>query len=48
MLFLLKCPKCKNNMKYETRSMILFKKRKVCVYCNHHYSVKDAIIKRLK
>jgi len=47
MLFLLRCPKCKNNMKYDSKGIILFKKRKQCVYCGHSYKIKDNIIKKL-
>jgi len=46
MLFLLKCPKCLNEMKYESRGM-LSKQMKKCVYCGKAFSVKDSIISRL-
>lgn len=47
MMFLLKCPKCGNKMKYDSRGMILTKKRKRCVYCGFSMSVNKSIIKKL-
>jgi uncharacterized protein YbaR (Trm112 family) len=47
MMFLLKCPKCKNNMKYQTEDQILTKKVKRCVYCGRSFKVKDRIIERI-
>ncbi|MEA3430959.1 MAG: hypothetical protein U9R08_06830 [Nanoarchaeota archaeon] len=46
-MFLLKCPKCKNQMKYATRDSFLTKKVKKCVYCNKSFSVKDNILEKL-
>ena len=48
MMFLLKCPKCGNDMKYQTEDIILSKKAKRCVYCGRSFKVKDHILKRLK
>ena len=47
-MFLLKCPNCKHNMKYQGRDVILVKKRKKCVYCGFSMSVKDSIVKKIK
>ncbi|MBU0627819.1 MAG: hypothetical protein KKC75_01410 [Nanoarchaeota archaeon] len=38
--FLLRCPKCHHNMKYQSQTMILTGKRKSCVYCNHSFKVR--------
>ncbi|MBS3098359.1 hypothetical protein J4209_06205 [Candidatus Woesearchaeota archaeon] len=48
MMFLLKCPKCGNNMKYDSRGAILTGKRKRCVYCGHGYKVKEHIIEKIR
>jgi uncharacterized protein YbaR (Trm112 family) len=48
MMFLLKCPKCKHDMKYQTTDQILTKKVKKCVYCGRSFKIRDRIIKRLK
>jgi uncharacterized protein YbaR (Trm112 family) len=48
MMFLLKCPKCKHDMKYQTEDQFLTKKVKRCVYCGRSFQVKDRIVKRLK
>lgn len=47
MMFLLKCPKCGNNMKYDSRGVILTKKRKRCVYCGRSFKAGDCIVKKL-
>jgi len=47
MMLLLKCPKCKHNMKYQAKSMILAKKRKQCVYCGKSFLVGENIVKKL-
>ena len=47
MMFLLKCPKCGNDMKYQTSDNILSKKVKKCVYCGRSFTVKKHIVKRL-
>lgn len=46
-MLLLRCPKCKQTMKYQAMSMLLFKKRKKCVYCGFSYKVKDNIVKKI-
>lgn len=48
MMFLLRCPKCKNDMKYQTKGSILTGKRKVCVYCGFSMSVSKALIRQIK
>jgi hypothetical protein len=48
MIFLLKCPKCKHDMKYESRDIYLRGKRKRCVYCGFSMNVRDNIIKKVK
>ena len=34
MMFLLKCPRCGNRMKYDYKGNSIIGKRKTCVYCN--------------
>jgi len=46
-MFLLRCPKCRNQMKYHTSCLILAGKKKRCVYCGRTYAVKDNIVKKL-
>ena len=46
-IFLLRCPKCKNTMKYGSKDCILIGKRKQCVYCGFSMSVRKAIAKSL-
>ncbi|MBW3014988.1 hypothetical protein KY330_01045 [Candidatus Woesearchaeota archaeon] len=48
MIFLLKCPSCKNDMKYATNGSILEKKQKKCVYCGKSFAVKNSVIQRIK
>ncbi|MBI2128706.1 hypothetical protein HYU07_00555 [Candidatus Woesearchaeota archaeon] len=43
MMLLLKCPKCRQEMKYQNKDGILTKKIKKCVYCGHSYKVGDNI-----
>jgi transposase-like protein len=47
MMFLVKCPKCKHDMKYQTTSSLLTNKKKRCVYCGRSFSVKDRLVKRI-
>ncbi|MBS3131786.1 hypothetical protein J4212_05110 [Candidatus Woesearchaeota archaeon] len=47
LFFLLRCPKCKNTMKYHTDTKILTEKRKKCVYCGFSMSVRKALEKKL-
>gem|GEM_PF-1095639 len=46
MILILRCPKCKNNMKYNAASILLADKRKRCVYCGRSFKIKDNIIKK--
>lgn len=46
MILLLRCPKCKNNMKYNATSIYLSDKRKRCVYCGKSFKIKDNILKK--
>jgi|MDTC01.2.fsa_nt_gb Zn ribbon nucleic-acid-binding protein len=48
MIFLLKCPKCGNQMKYQAQdNNPLSKKRKACVYCGHNFGVSFSIVRKL-
>jgi DNA-directed RNA polymerase subunit M/transcription elongation factor TFIIS len=47
-MILLKCPKCGNKMKYQSRGDILTGKRKSCVYCGHSFKASEHIIKKLE
>jgi len=46
-MLLLKCPRCKNNMKYQPTNSELSTKVKRCVYCGRTYKVKENIVKIL-
>jgi uncharacterized protein YbaR (Trm112 family) len=46
MILLLRCPKCKNNMRYNSTSVYPADRRKRCVYCGKSYKIKDNIIKK--
>ncbi len=45
MMLLVRCPHCKNSMKYQSQSTILADKRKQCVYCPKSFGVHDNIVK---
>jgi len=45
MMFLLRCPECKNQMKYESRGV--FPKSKQCVYCGRSFLAKNSVVKQL-
>ena len=47
MLFLVKCPKCAQQMKYDSRDPIISNKNKRCVFCNKFFRVGKNIIKKL-
>ncbi len=47
MILLLKCPKCSNEMKYQTKESILTGKRKVCVYCGFSMKVNEALVRQI-
>ena len=42
---LLRCPKCKQTMKYQSRDRILTFKVKRCVYCGRSFKVLANIIR---
>lgn len=44
MMLLLKCPECRNTMKYQNRDSSVKGKAKRCVYCGRSYQVRPAII----
>ena len=46
-MLLLRCPKCKQKMKYQPRDVILTKKVKRCVYCGKSFKVWENIIQKL-
>jgi predicted nucleic-acid-binding Zn-ribbon protein len=48
MMLLLQCPKCKNRMKYQSKTVILTGKRKTCVYCGRNFKVRDNLIKKVQ
>ncbi|MBI4150786.1 hypothetical protein HY492_01540 [Candidatus Woesearchaeota archaeon] len=47
MMLLVRCPKCKNTMKYHTPDNILAGKRKKCVYCPSSFAVRPNLIKEI-
>ncbi len=47
MMLLLRCPGCKNTMKYQSKGTSLQGKAKRCVYCGKSYQVKSAVIKAI-
>lgn len=44
MILTLQCPKCKNRMKYQSKSKILSGKKKRCVYCGFSIGISRAIL----
>jgi len=44
-VLVLQCPKCKNKMKYQGRTIMIGSKRKACVYCGNSFVVKDNVIR---
>ena len=46
-MFILQCPKCKNNMKYQMMKGELKKKSKKCVYCGYTFIVQNNIVKEI-
>jgi hypothetical protein len=46
-MFLLQCPKCKQQMKYESRNEEIFRKKKRCVYCGKTFDVRKNLVKKL-
>lgn len=49
-MFVLRCPKCKNQMKYlpSKHSTTISGKIKKCVYCNRSFKVTENIVKQEK
>jgi len=47
MLFLLKCPKCSHEMKYDSKGLISEKNKKRCVYCGFSMQARRSILKKL-
>ncbi|MEE9525285.1 MAG: hypothetical protein V3V78_01615 [Candidatus Woesearchaeota archaeon] len=47
-MFLIKCPKCKQNMKYQVMKGLVAGKSKRCVYCGRSFQVKENIVKKVK
>ena len=45
-MYLLRCPKCNNNMKYmpAKKNSGVDKKTKKCVYCNRNFKVSKNIV----
>jgi predicted RNA-binding Zn-ribbon protein involved in translation (DUF1610 family) len=46
-MFLLKCPKCGNKMKYQSRDRHIMGKRKRCVYCGFLMNVRKSILREI-
>ena len=46
-MFLLKCPRCKKQMKYQSKDGMIAGKRKNCVYCNMSMDVRKNVAKKL-
>jgi uncharacterized protein YbaR (Trm112 family) len=46
MMHLLRCPHCKNQMKYDPRKSVDRESRKQCVYCPKSFAVHDNIVSR--
>ncbi|MBI2658096.1 hypothetical protein HYX08_05380 [Candidatus Woesearchaeota archaeon] len=46
-MFLLQCPKCRNQMKYQNKDISLISKKKRCVYCGKSFSVNKAIMEKI-
>ncbi len=42
MIFLVRCPKCGNQMKYQTNGL---PKSKQCVYCGKNFQVKEHLVR---
>lgn len=45
-MFLLKCPRCGKQMKYDSRGSIIGK-RKTCVYCNFSMDARKSVVQKL-
>jgi hypothetical protein len=47
MMFILRCPRCRNQMKYATRDVSILNKKKKCVFCNFSMDARKAALKRV-
>ncbi|MBW2970872.1 hypothetical protein KY320_01795 [Candidatus Woesearchaeota archaeon] len=47
MMLLLRCPQCKQAMKYESRDRMYYNKTKRCVYCGKSFQVRDSIVRAM-
>jgi predicted nucleic acid-binding Zn-ribbon protein len=47
-MLLLKCPHCKNNMKYAPKERAKKSNRKRCVYCGKIFDANSNILRELK
>jgi transcriptional regulator NrdR family protein len=47
-MFLLRCPHCKNTMKYQARDGTALHKRKTCVYCGKGFTATKSIVKTVE
>ncbi len=45
MIVKIKCPKCKREMLFESRTNNISKAYKKCVYCNHKIRVKECLVR---
>jgi hypothetical protein len=46
-MLLLRCPKCRNSMKYQPVAKDFFSRSKRCVYCGRNFKVGDNIVKQI-
>ena len=46
-MFLLECPRCRKQMKYQSQDGRVAGKRKNCVYCNRSMDVGKSLVKKL-
>ncbi|MBD3164807.1 hypothetical protein GF323_06430 [Candidatus Woesearchaeota archaeon] len=46
MIFLVRCPKCKHTMRYQSKTMILAGKRKSCVYCGRSFKARNNLVRK--
>ena len=45
--FMLECPQCRNQMKYETRDSSVIGKKKRCVYCGKAFDVQKNLVRKI-
>ncbi len=46
-MFILECPQCRHEMKYDTKDAYLTGKKKRCVYCGKTFDVPKNMIRKL-